>query len=295
MGYIWKQIKIKIKTSNSYTLLLYANIVVFVLLKIINVLDFLFLIENDYNLINNYLAISSDIYSTIKKPWTIISYMFIHQDFFHLLFNLIWLHLGSKLFLQYFKGRQLISTYILGGVSGAITYILAFNIFPVFQSGPYLGSITIGASASILAIFIAISTYRPKYKINLMFLGNISIINIAIFLIILDCILIPVSNAGGHIAHLGGALFGYFYIQQIKQGKDISINFTKMIERILNTFRNKKRIRRVYKRSKSDHEFNYEKAKRSKEIDKILEKIATSGYESLDKEEKAILFSASKK
>ena len=200
MGYIWKQIKIKIKTSNSYTLLLYANIVVFVLLKIINVLDFLFLIENDYNLINNYLAISSDIYSTIKKPWTIISYMFIHQDFFHLLFNLIWLHLGSKLFLQYFKGRQLISTYILGGVSGAITYILAFNIFPVFQSGPYLGSITIGASASILAIFIAISTYRPKYKINLMFLGNISIINIAIFLIILDCILIPVSNAGGHIA-----------------------------------------------------------------------------------------------
>ena len=295
MGYIWKQIKIKIKTSNSYTLLLYANLVVFVLLKIINVLDFLFLIENDYNLINNYLAISSNIYSTIKKPWTIISYMFIHQDFFHLLFNLIWLHLGSKLFLQCFKGRQLISTYILGGVSGAITYILAFNIFPVFQSEPYLGSITIGSSASILAIFIAISTYRPKYKINLMFLGNISIINIAIFLIILDCILIPVSNAGGHIAHLGGALFGYFYIQQIKQGKDISINFTKMIERILNTFRNKKRISSVYKRSKSDHEFNSEKAERSKEIDKILEKIATSGYESLDKEEKAMLFSASKK
>lgn len=292
---IWNKIKSNIKTSNSYTRLIYINLAVFIILKIMNLFDFLFLIDNNSDFTYDYLAISSNIHSIIKKPWTLISYMFTHQDFFHLLFNLIWLHIGSKLFLLYFTDKQLISTYILGGLSGAFAYIVAFNIFPVFQSEPYIGSATIGASASILAIFIAIASYKPRYSINLIFLGNISIINIAISLVILDFILIPVGNAGGHIAHLGGALFGYFYIRKIKQGKDISIDFTNIIEKIINTFRSKKKIQKVYKRAKSDYEFNSEKAKKKEKIDKILEKIAKSGYESLNKEEKALLFSASKR
>jgi len=292
---IWNKIKLNIKTSNSYTRLIYINLAVFIILKIMNLFDFLFLIDNNSDFTYDYLAVSSNIHSIIKKPWTLISYMFTHQDFFHLLFNLIWLHIGSKLFLLYFTDKQLISTYILGGLSGAFAYIVAFNIFPVFQSEPYIGSATIGASASILAIFIAIASYKPRYRINLIFLGHISIINIAISLVILDFILIPVGNAGGHIAHLGGALFGYFYIRKIKQGKDISIDFTNIIKKIINTFKSKKKIQKVYKRAKSDYEFNSEQAKKKEKIDKILEKIAKSGYESLNKEEKAMLFSASKR
>ena len=291
----WSKIKLIIKTSNSYTHLIYINLIVFLILKILTVLDFLFLIETNSNLIYNYLAISSNIYSAIKKPWTFITYMFTHQDIFHLFFNLIWLHIGSKLFLQHFTEKQLISTYVLGGIFGALSYIVAFNIFPVFQVEPYTNSITIGASASILAIFMAISTFKPKYKINLIFLGNVPLINIAIILIFLDLILIPVSNAGGHIAHLGGAIYGYIFIKQIKKGKDISINVKNILERIINTFKTKKRSHKVYRRPKSDIEFNSEKAQKNKEIDKILEKIAKSGYESLNKEEKAMLFNASKK
>ena len=142
---------------------------------------------------------------------------------------------------------------------------------------------------------VAIATYSPNYRIHLPFIGGVKLKQIVIAGILLDILSIPNGNAGGHIAHLGGALFGYIYIKQLKKGNDLSKRFSNFIDRALNTFKPKSKLKTVHRRSKSDYEFNSEKTAKQKEIDKILEKIAKSGYDSLSKEEKATLFSASKK
>ena len=296
MNTIWNDIKSNFKNGSSFTRLLYINLGFFLLYKILTVFGFLFQIENTSDFVHNYLALPSVTNLFIKNPWTLISYMFVHQDFLHILFNLIWLHFGSKLFLQYFTGKQLVSTYILGGIFGGLIYILAFNIFPVFKSVPYVGSVAIGASASVLSIFIAIATYKPNYKVHLTFIGNTSIKNIAIFLVILDFLLISQENPGGHIAHLGGALFGFVYILLLKKGTDISISFYDLIGVFNFTKTRKKRKKRREKRSSkgNDDLFRSKKSEKQKEINVILEKISKSGYDSLTKQEKELLFKESK-
>ena len=296
MNTIWNDIKVNFKNGSSFTRLLYINLGFFLIYKILTVFGFLFQIENTSDFIHNYLALPSITHSFINKPWTLISYMFVHQDFLHILFNLIWLHFGSKLFLQYFTGKQLVSTYILGGVFGGLIYIIAFNIFPVFKSFPYVGSVAIGASASVLAIFIAIATYKPNYRVNLTFIGNTSIKNIAIFLVILDFLLISQDNAGGHIAHLGGAMFGYLYIILLKKGYDISLNFYNIIGvfNFTKTRKPRKKSRKERSSKGNDDLFRSKKSEKQKKINIVLEKISKSGYDSLTKEEKELLFKESK-
>ena len=255
MNTIWNDIKSNFKNGSSFTRLLYINIGFFLILQFFAVPDFLINGINQldktqiYLFSKDYLFLPSDINQLLMKPWTLLSYMFIHFDFFHILFNLIVLHFGSKLFLQYFTGKQLVSTYILGGIFGGLIYILAFNFFPVF-SQEVLTANAYGASASVLAIFIATATYKPNYRVNLMFIGNISIIYIAIFLVILDYISIPDGNSGGHIAHLGGAMFGYLYIILLKKGYDISLNFYNIIG-VLNFTKTRKTIKKSRKKRSS--------------------------------------------
>ena len=147
----------------------------------------------------------------------------------------------------------------------------------------------------MLAIIVAIATYTPNYSVQLPFIGFVKLKHIAILTVALDIISIPKGNTGGHIAHIGGALFGYIYIKQMRKGNDFSKGFSSFLERLINTFKPKSKLKTVHKRAKSDYDFNKEKSAKQKEIDIILEKIANSGYESLSKEEKATLFSASKK
>jgi hypothetical protein len=146
-----------------------------------------------------------------------------------------------------------------------------------------------------LAIVVAIATYSPNYSVRFPFIGIVKLKHIAIFCVILDVLSIPQGNAGGHIAHLGGALFGYFYIKQLQKGNDISNGFSNFLNKLVNTFKTKSKLKTVHKRPKSDKQFNTEKTKQQKAVDLVLEKISKSGYESLSKEEKATLFSASKK
>ena len=179
MNTIWNDIKQNYTKGNSFTRLLYVNLAFFIVYNLLAVFGFLFKSGGVVVFTENYLFLPSNTELLLQKPWTLITYMFVHTDFIHILFNLIWLHFGSKLFLQYFTGKQLVSTYILGGIFGGLIYILAFNVFPVFKSVYYVGSVAIGASASVLAIFIAIATYKPNYRVNLTFIGNTSIKNIA--------------------------------------------------------------------------------------------------------------------
>ena len=272
--------------------LIYINVSVFLLFSILDVFSFMF--QFNIGPLLNKFYLSANLSILIKQPWSFISYMFLHSGFLHLLFNMVWLHFGGKLFLQYLNHKQLLSTYILGGFFGGILFIITYNYVPAFQALS-AGASAIGASASVLAIMVAIATYTPNYAIQFPFIGFVKLKYITIFMVALDILSIPKGNAGGHIAHLGGALFGYLYIKQLQKGNDLSINFSNFLERLINTFKTKSNLKKVHKRAKSDYEFNSEKESKQKEIDKILEKIANSGYESLSKEEKATLFNASKK
>ena len=295
MNTIWNDIKNNYKSGNSFTKLLYVNLVFFIVYNLLTVFSYLFKFGGVVIFTEDYLFLPSDTDLLLQKPWTLITYMFVHTDFIHILFNLIWLHFGSKLFLQYFTGKQLVSTYILGGITGGLFFIISFNVFPVF-SQEVLTSKALGASASVLAIFIAIATYKPNYRVNLTFIGNTSIKNIAIFLVILDFLLISQENPGGHIAHLGGALFGFIYILLLKKGTDLSINFYDIIG-VFNFTKKKRKSKRTSKKRRSkgnDDLFRSKKSEKQKKINIILEKISKSGYDSLTKEEKELLFKESK-
>ena len=295
MNSIFNDIKSNFKTGSSFTRLLYVNLGVFLIIKILSAFGFLFKINDVNHFIESYLSLPSNLSELVKKPWTLISYMFVHQDFLHILFNMVWLHFGSKLFLQYFNGKQLLSTYFLGGIFGGLIYISAFNIFPVFQDAPFINSVAIGASASVLAIFIAIATYSPNYIVNLTFIGNTFIKHIAIFLVVLDFLLIEKNNPGGHIAHLGGAIFGFLYINLLRKGVDLSVNFYTFLSYF--KFSKKTKLKKVHKKRSSknnDDIFRNKKSDKQKKINSILEKISKSGYDSLTKQEKELLFKESK-
>ena len=294
MKSIWIDIQKSFKNGTNFTKVLYINIGLFLLYRLLLVLSFLFQYHDIDSLIQNYLYLPASNILFISRPWTIISYMFIHTDFFHLLFNMIWLYFGSKLFLQYFNGRQFLSVYILGGISGGLFYMLSYNILPAFATNIH-NSVLIGASASVLAVFIAVSSYSPNYKVLLPLIGNIQLKYIALSLIVLDLVNIEVSNAGGHISHLGGAIFGFLYVGLLKKGVDISVNFYKFIGYF--SFSKKNKAKKRYKRNQrfNDDFFLSKKAEKQKKINLILEKISKSGYESLSKVEKEILFKESKK
>ena len=172
-----KEFKKQFRKGSKLTQLIYINLAVFVLVKLFGV--FAFCARKPLDFINLF-ALPADVSKLSQKPWTIISYMFLHEGFIHILFNLLWLYFGGKIFMQYLNNKQLVSTYVLGGIFGGLSYVLAFNFFPAFQQNLNL-SIAIGASASVLAIITAIATYVPNYSVHLTFIGRVKLKHIAIF------------------------------------------------------------------------------------------------------------------
>ncbi len=283
------QIRDTFKQGSTLIKLIYINVAVFLFIKILQVLAFLFGFSGIEPVLLDWLAVPADLTKLITRPWTLFSYMFLHTGFFHIALNMLWLYVFGRIFLMYLNEKRLLSVYLVGGLSGAALYILSFNIFPAFQNAVTM-AIALGASASVMAIVIAISVYVPNFSINLLLIGPVKLKYIAIFTIILDVLSIPSSNSGGHIAHLGGALFGYLYIAQFRKGRNITRSFDRFMDSIFAMFKPKPRFRVTHKRPMDDVEYNKMKAERQKRIDAILEKISKNGYESLTKEEKEILF-----
>lgn len=250
------------------------------------------------NTVVDYLALPANLDNLIARPWTMVTYMFLHLDFFHILFNMLWLFWFGKIFLEFLKARQLMWIYLLGGLSGGILYVVFYNVFPVFEKSLDL-SVALGASASVMAIVTAISVYVPGYTINMLFIGRVKIFYIALFLFVLDFFMIRGDNAGGHIAHIGGAIFGFSYILISRKG--MNFKYVLNLKFIKNIFRGKNsRMRVEYKsgepfngRPLSDEEYNLIKAEHQRKIDIILDKISKSGYESLTSAEKDLLFKSS--
>ncbi|MDB4303736.1 rhomboid family intramembrane serine protease [Desulfosarcina sp.] len=286
------------KSRNMLAKLIIINVVVWLAIMFLDVVFDLFNSSVTDSLIE-WLAVPASAGKLITRPWTIFTYMFLHYDFWHIIFNMLWLFWFGKIFLEYLNQRQLLATYLFGGIAGAILFILAFNIFPKFQD-VYIQSVALGASASVMAIVVGISYYVPNYKINLMFLGPVKILYIALFSIIMDIMMIRSTNAGGHLAHLGGAMWGLYYIYMLKKGTDFSTLLNK-IPRIKfsggNKSYKKTKFKNVYtnERPVTDEDYNFRKKNEQERIDAILDKISKSGYESLNKEEKALLFKSSGK
>ncbi|MBL1231154.1 MAG: rhomboid family intramembrane serine protease [Flavobacteriales bacterium] len=290
-------LKHQYKTGTALIKFIFINVAVFILVHLIGLLIFFFTGVSGSSMVAYWLALPADFGQLILKPWSIITYMFLHEGFLHIAFNMLILYFGGQIFLQFLDAKKLIGTYILGGISGGLLFILTFNIFPVFNE-IVSGALALGASASVMAVLIAIAAYVPNYTVRLMLLGNVKLKYIALFYVIMDIISIPQGNAGGHIAHLGGAFFGFYFIYRLRNGKDITVGVNRLLNYIAHLFSSKRKMKVVYKnpgKTKSDVAYNAQKATNQQKIDAILDKISKSGYDSLSKEEKAILFDASSK
>ena len=237
------------------------------------------------NTITYWLSVPSNVNTLLEKPWSIITYMFTHQHFFHIFFNMVLLYMFGILFLSYLNKKQLLTTYILGGLLGAAFYIAAYNYFPEFTAQKDL-SLALGASASVMAVVVAISAYIPNHQVRLFLFGTIKLKWIAIFYIIFDLFSIDGNNPGGHIAHLGGAAFGILFVLFIrlnaKQKKQKKSRPKKTKKTKFTTQRGGRPL--------SDEDYNKKRASDKQKTDKILEKISQKGYSSLTKEEKDYLF-----
>ena len=272
--------------------LILINVIVFALGYLVHLVLWLFKMDEVGNLsfMARWFAVPSSITTLLTKPWTVITYMFLHEGFFHLFFNMITLYFGGTIFLMYLNNKQLLWNYLLGGLSGALFYIAAFNFFPVFlEANPF--AIALGASASVLAVLIAIATYVPQLTVNLFFIGPVRLKYIAIFFIVIDIFSIQGDNPGGHIAHLGGAAWGFAYALLLRSGTDL-LALKRRPRRMKKMKVNKNTSYRQQNNGRplTDDEYNQKKQAEQQVIDGILDKISKSGYSSLSEKEKAILF-----
>ena len=269
------------------------NVIFFVIPLLVNTFLFLFKIPIDSYTV--WFELSSSFSELVFKPWTLISYSFLHSGFFHLFFNMYIFLFTSRLFLNLFKSNSLLNVYFLGVIFGGLLFLFSYNFFPVFEnSKPYM----IGSSAGVMSLLIFMSTYSPNLEVRLI-IFNVKLLYIGIAFMMLDVIQIPYGNAGGHIAHLGGALLGFFYANKLKNGVDIGLPFERILFKSFNLFQfNKTKMNVAYK-NKSNKKFSGRNDNNSKthqkKIDEILDKISSSGYESLSKKEKDFLFKAGNK
>ena len=289
---ITQEIKDSFKNGSVLTKLIYINIAVFLLFKFVKLIMVLGGNTSDVNPFLHFFMVPSNLSELLLKPWTIVTYMFSHNDFFHLLFNILYIYWFGRVFMNIIGERLILRVYLLGGLSGAALYILSFNIIPTFSS-VYGYSEMLGASASAMAILFTVARNQPDFKINLLFFGPVKLKYIALVALILDLISISnMNNTGGHIAHIGGALFGLIFGKMLLDGKITYPSGKKSVWDF--SFSNKKNMKVLHKRPLTDMEYNSIKAKRKNEIDRILDKIKQSGYDSLSQDEKKMLFDASK-
>lgn len=289
----------KLQTATVVEKLIAINVLVFILFFFAKTIAFLFQWPSDS--LMDWFVFPKEPGEYIFKPWSIITYSFLHSGLWHILSNMLILYYAGIYFLTYFSPKKLLTFYFLGVIFGALIYMLSYNLFPAFQATGK--SYLVGASAGVMAVLVGIATHVPNLKIRLLFLGSIKFWYIAAFLVVLDIIQIPISNSGGHLAHLGGAMFGYIYATQLRKGNDIASGFEKFIGAFLSLFGSdskpkSSRMRTVYKKAgakvSSPTKIKISKTEKQQKIDAILDKISKSGYDSLTKQEKDFLFEAGK-
>lgn len=242
-----------------------------------------------------FLSSTSDLARLIQKPWSIVTHMFTHLEILHFIFNMLVFYFAGGLFVMFFSQRELWKVYILGGLSGFLLFVLSYNLFPVFSAVNSLTTIC-GASASVMAILMAAALTDAKRKVKLFGIIEVEILWLALGLVLLDLVSIRSgNNSGGHIGHLGGAIFGFLFVQAKKNRKDMTLWMDRIFDWIKDLFGGSGKTPRDKKSFVSDEDFNLRKKANQKRVDIILDKISRGGYESLSKEEKEFLFKHSQK
>lgn len=281
MNTILHDLKMQYKLGGTAFRVIFWNVVCFLI-------SLLFFYQFQFGVFNlpNWIALSSDPNVLITKPWTLISYAFFHHGFGHLFFNMMVLHFSSMLFLTFFNSKQFLGLYLLSALFSGIAFVTGYYFL-------HLSSSMVGASAAIMSILVATTTYRPLMNVRLMLLGNVKLWHITAVILIFDFMQFKIENTGGHIAHLSGAFFGFIFIKLLQKGIDLSRILT-------NPFKKSKRapFRKVHKNyTKSTPKPSSRivvKDKTQQQIDEILDKISQSGYDCLTQEEKEFLFKAGK-
>lgn len=297
------------RSDNGLIRIILINLIVYALLIVLRVILNLSGAEQVYGWIMSQLMLPSSLGAFVSRPWTLITYMFTHQDFFHILFNMLFLYWFGQLVMEYLGSKKFINIFVLGGLAGGVLYMLIYNLLPYFQNQVDM-SVLLGASAGVSAIIVAAATLVPNHSFMLLFIGPVKIKYIALVYVIFKSFAgLDGPNAGGELAHLGGALIGYLYIVQLRKGNDIGGWISGFLDWVKGLFQKRSHIRVSHKQSSysgSRRQQSYSKpadAKTAKgrspleqdEIDAILDKISEKGYESLSKEEKQKLFNASKR
>ena len=291
---IGDDIKRTFSKGNSLTKLIYINIAVFLIISLVSVIGYLLNNQTISVKTLNLFSVPSSVSALLLRPWAILTYMFTHKDILHILFNMLWLYWFGLIFLEYLDQKKLVAVYLSGGISGAFVYIVSFNVFPVF-SQVVAESVAIGASASVMAVVVAIAVYVPDYSVNLFLLGRIKIKYVALVIFILTSVLDFSVNSGGKLAHIGGGLFGYIYTVNLRRGRDLGKGINIIIDFFATLFKPRRKLRVTYRKRATDYEYNKARIDHQEKINKILDKISKGGYDSLTKEEKDLLFHESQK
>ncbi len=279
--------------------LIFINIGVFILLHLVGLVAMMFNADGSEWI--SWVELPSDLSLLIRRPWTLVTYMFAHYGLLHILFNMLWFYWLGRIFMEFFSPKQLTGLYLLGGWGGAALFLLAYNLLPHFQGTTFY---LIGASASVIAIVVATAVYTPDYKIGLLFFGEVSIKWIAIITVAIDLVMMESGNLGTNIAHIGGAIVGAWYALRIKRGRDITRPLNAAIDAVIGLFngRSFKRPDINWKRS-SQQASKPPQGKRAatppdavseEELDIILKKIKDAGYDALTDQERDKLFKASR-
>ena len=282
--------------NNGHVQLIIINVVVFLVLVVLKVFMDIGQVSEIFRVIHAQLAIPAPLVAFLEKPWTIITYAFVHDlnGIFHIFFNMLTFYWFGKLFVEYLGSDKLVAVYVLGAIAGAIAYLLVYNLIPFYTDRMPSGGM-VGASAAVTAITVAAATLLPDYTFFLMFLGPVRIKYIAAFFILLSFLGSVGENEGGNVAHLGGALIGFVYIRQLQSGVNIGGWITATLYWIKGLFAARQNVKVTYRKASDIRKPSKANNISQDEIDTILDKISDGGYESLTKEEKEKLFNASKK
>lgn len=289
------------KPNNSVVQIILINLIVFVAARIFKVFFDLSNATDTFYWIFNKLQLPADISTFLLQPWSLVTYFFTHFGFLHILFNMLFLFWFGRIIQEFLNSKRVIALYVLGGLAGGLLYMFMYNFIP-FYADRVAGSMMLGASAGVFAIVVGAAVFMPNYTFFLLFIGPIKIKYIAIFYVFLSFVGSTGANAGGEIAHLGGALIGWLYITQLNKGTDLGGWVISFISFVKSMFKPQPKIKVTHRSGNRRPTKKTTKSKTSgpdktpqAEIDAILDKISEKGYESLSKDEKQKLFNASKK
>jgi membrane associated rhomboid family serine protease len=291
---VLEDLKLQYKIGDISIRLVFWNILLYIIPEVIFAVLKLFKININYLY---FVSVSSNVTNLLWKPWSLISYSFFHSGIIHLVFNMLMLYYVGRLFITFFTQKQFLGVYLLGAIFSSVIFIISYAFLPALTP---VDTQMIGASGAIMAILFATTSYQPFMDVRLFGIFKMKLWHIAFIIIFFDLIQLPLENTGGHLAHIAGAIFGYFYIFLLKKGIDLTTGINSVIDFVSNLFSKKEgtKFKKVYvnpkKPSVKKESKIITKDKAQQQIDEILDKISKSGYDSLTKDEKEFLFNSGK-